>query len=98
MKKQEILDILSDELTYIEDQAGNKRPCVEIDDFNDIADAILRLRIVSREFKEKHTPTFEEFMINFCKHGITLTNNYTRETIGLKELIHKWKLTNDIKP
>jgi len=49
-------------------------------------------------FKEKYTPTFEEFMTNFCKHGITLTNNYTRETISLKDLIRKYKLTNNIKP
>lgn len=58
----------------------------------------LPIHVVDSTFKDKHTPAFEEFMTNFCKHGITLTNNYTGETIGLKDLISKYKLTNNIKP
>ena len=58
---------------------------------------LLNLPVVNRSLKEKYTQTFEEFMTNFCRYGITLTNNNTRETIGLKDLIQKWKLTNEVK-
>ena len=99
MTKEEFKELAEKHLFILEgytmDEEGNKE--MQIFGFDKLYEA-LNMRIVSREFKVKHTPTFEEFMINFCKHGITLTNNYTKETIGLKELIHKWKITNDIKP
>lgn len=55
----------------------------------------LTIHSVVKSLKDKEAVTFEDFMTNFCKHGITLTQNYTGETIGLKDLIHKYKLTND---
>ena len=43
MKKEDILNILNEEIMIVEDQAGNKITCIEICDFDDIADAILLL-------------------------------------------------------
>jgi len=53
------------------------------------------LQGVVKSLKDKPTQTFDEFITGICKNrGITLINNYTKETIGLSTLIEKWKATN----
>lgn len=47
------------------------------------------------KLKCKTTQTFDEFITGVYKNrGITLINNYTKETVGLNTLIEKWKATN----
>jgi len=53
------------------------------------------IKATKEAFSIKEIVPFEDFMTNFCKHGITLTQNYTGETISLKDLIRKYKLTNN---
>ena len=56
---------------------------------------LLTIQGVVKSLKDKPTQTFDEFITGICKNrGITLINNYTKETIGLSTLIEKWKATN----
>ena len=58
MKKEDILNILNEEIMIVEDQAGNKITCIESCDFDDIADAILRMRgVVSSNVFVAHNTT-----------------------------------------
>ena len=96
--KKKIIEILN---KYSEIKCDGKLVNLSDIEFNEVAEELndlFALRIVNRSLEEKYTQTFEEFMTNFCRYGITLTNNNTRETIGLKDLIQKWKLTNEVKP
>lgn len=55
----------------------------------------LALYGVVKSLNDKPTQTFDEFVTGICKNrGITLINNYTKETVGLDTLIEKWKATN----
>ena len=66
-----------------------KQKLIELETLMDYAHSCAQL-------KENENLKFEEFMNNFCKNGITLTNNYTGETIGFKELVKKYKMINNI--
>ena len=56
---------------------------------------LLTIQGVVKSLKGKHAQTFDEFMTGICKNrGITLINNYTKETVGFDTLIAKWKETN----
>lgn len=53
---------------------------------------LLTIQGVVKSLKDKPTQTFDEFITGICKNrGITLINNYTKETVGLSTLIEKWK-------
>ena len=67
-------------------------------DLAECAEQIVKKLIIGgvvKSLKGKHTQTFDEFMTGICKNrGITLINNYTKETVGFDTLIEKWKATN----
>lgn len=80
MKKEDILNILNEEIMIVEDQSGNKITCIESCDFSDIADAILLLCGVVKSVKENTKQTFGEWakLNEFNKKGFVWYNKVGR--------------------
>jgi len=85
MTKKQILQVLNDKSTYILDFKDEIHNAIELEDFNDVADAILSLYSSSLQLKEKEIITFKEFENALTKRTFENETFYETEQ-GLKTI------------
>lgn len=76
MTKKQILKILNDRSTYILDFKDETHNAIELEDFNDVADAILSLCSSSLQLPNDNNETpYIEDLVNFRSFGIEDVSN-----------------------
>lgn len=76
MTKKQILQVLNDKSTYILDFNKETHNAIELEDFNDVADAILSLCSSSLQLPDDNNETsYIEDLVNFRSFGIEEVSN-----------------------
>jgi len=98
MTKEQIIQILDDNSEVIVDYLDNFRIGVEKEDFSDVADAILRLCEVGVMFKDKQTPTFDEWLKdNLNEYTLKALLSFHKPLLCNK-YFEKYKKEIEVKP